>query len=107
MLDVGCHRGHVLAQVTSQEGLGGKGGVGGVTTLVQGDPSPAAAAAAQAATAADPRAALRFPGGVHTVVLDEEALPFRDGSFDLVTSSLSLHWVNDLPRALAEVKHVS
>ena len=28
---------------------------------------------------------------------DEEAQPFAAGSFDLVTSVLSLHWVNDLP----------
>lgn len=28
---------------------------------------------------------------------DEERLPFPEGSFDAVLSSLSLHWVNDLP----------
>jgi hypothetical protein len=33
-------------------------------------------------------------------VADEEALPFADGVFDLVSSCLSLHWVNDLPGAL-------
>jgi SAM-dependent methyltransferase len=35
---------------------------------------------------------------------DEEALPFADGSFDLVVSALSLHWVNDLPGALIQIR---
>jgi SAM-dependent methyltransferase len=43
-------------------------------------------------------------GGV--VVADEEALPFADESFDLVTSVLSLHAVNDLPGALVQIRRV-
>ena len=35
---------------------------------------------------------------------DEEALPFAPGAFDLVLSNLSLHWVNDLPGALAQIR---
>jgi SAM-dependent methyltransferase len=38
------------------------------------------------------------------VVADEELLPFADGAFDLITSCLSLHWVNDLPGALVQVR---
>jgi SAM-dependent methyltransferase len=38
------------------------------------------------------------------VVADEEALPFADASFDLVVSALSLHWVNDLPGALIQIR---
>lgn len=38
------------------------------------------------------------------VVADEEALPFADGSLDLVVSALSLQAVNDLPGALAQVR---
>jgi SAM-dependent methyltransferase len=34
------------------------------------------------------------------IVADEEALPFRDGSLDLVVSALALQFVNDLPGAL-------
>ncbi|NXC93709.1 NDUF5 hydroxylase, partial [Certhia familiaris] len=37
------------------------------------------------------------------VVADEEFLPFKDDTFDLVVSSLSLHWVNDLPKAFKEI----
>ena len=40
------------------------------------------------------------------VVADEEALPFADQSFDLVVSALSLHWVNDLPGALIQIRRV-
>ena len=39
-----------------------------------------------------------------TVVADEEALPFREDAFDLVLSNLSLHWVNDLPGALLQLR---
>lgn len=35
--------------------------------------------------------------------VDEEALPFADGSLDAVFGGLSLHWVNDLPGALAQI----
>ena len=35
---------------------------------------------------------------------DEEALPFRDQSLDLVVSGLSLHLVNDLPGALVQIR---
>ncbi|MGH7155163.1 MAG: class I SAM-dependent methyltransferase, partial [Acetobacteraceae bacterium] len=38
------------------------------------------------------------------VVADEEFLPFATGSFDLVVASLSLHWVNDLPGALIQLR---
>src|SRR5580693_7530889 len=31
------------------------------------------------------------------VAMEEQALPFADGMFDLVTSVLSLHALNDLP----------
>jgi SAM-dependent methyltransferase len=38
------------------------------------------------------------------VAADEEALPFRDGSLDLVVSALALQFVNDLPGALIQVR---
>lgn len=42
-------------------------------------------------------------GGV-AVAADEEFLPFAPASFDLVVASLSLHWVNDLPGALIQLR---
>jgi NADH dehydrogenase [ubiquinone] 1 alpha subcomplex assembly factor 5 len=38
------------------------------------------------------------------LVIDEEALPIRDASLDLVTSNLSLHFVNDLPGTLIQLR---
>jgi SAM-dependent methyltransferase len=40
------------------------------------------------------------------VIADEEWLPFAEESFDLVTSVLGLHAVNDLPGALAQIRRV-
>ncbi|XP_003476435.2 arginine-hydroxylase NDUFAF5, mitochondrial isoform X1 [Cavia porcellus] len=41
-----------------------------------------------------------------SVLADEEFLPFQENTFDLVVSSLSLHWVNDLPRALEQIHYI-
>ncbi len=49
-------------------------------------------------------AMLTRSGGASAVV-DEEWLPFKAGSFDLIVASLSLHWVNDLPGALLQLRH--
>ncbi len=38
-------------------------------------------------------------------VADEEFLPFAPHSLDAVVSNLSLHWVNDLPGALLQIKN--
>ena len=38
------------------------------------------------------------------VAADEEALPFRDGVFDLVVSALSLQFVNDLPGTFVQIR---
>ena len=38
------------------------------------------------------------------IAADEEFLPFAPGSFDLIVANLSLHWVNDLPGALIQLR---
>ena len=81
-LDLGCRSG-LLAPI-----LGGRGGI---ERLVQCDLSPAMARAAAGK-------------GHPTLAADEEALPFVGGSFDLVMSLLALHWVNDLPGALLQIR---
>jgi SAM-dependent methyltransferase len=78
-LDLGSHRG-ALALAPVEPGKIGR--------IVAADLSPAMLAG---------NAGMR-------VAADEERLPFRDGSFDLVASALSLHWVNDLPGALIQVR---
>ncbi|ROW17011.1 hypothetical protein VPNG_01236 [Cytospora leucostoma] len=40
------------------------------------------------------------------VLADEESLPYGPGSFDLVLSSMSLHWINDLPGILTQINHI-
>ena len=85
-LDLGCHHGVVA------EALAGRGGI---ESLVQADLSPAMARRAARRSAGNGPAAV--------VVADEEALPFAEGSLDLVVSVLSLHWVNDLPGALLQI----
>ena len=47
------------------------------------------------------------PSAAHAdkfIVADEEALPFCDGTLDLVVSALVLQFVNDLPGALAQIR---
>lgn len=41
--------------------------------------------------------------GCRKMVVDEEALPFEPESFDIVMSSLSLHWVNQLPSTFSQI----
>jgi NADH dehydrogenase [ubiquinone] 1 alpha subcomplex assembly factor 5 len=40
------------------------------------------------------------------VLTDQESMPFESGSFDLVMSNLSMHWINDLPGILAQINRV-
>jgi SAM-dependent methyltransferase len=43
-------------------------------------------------------------GAYLVVAADEEALPFRDASLDLVVSALALQFVNDLPGTLIQIR---
>ncbi|HEV7267697.1 MAG TPA: methyltransferase domain-containing protein [Falsiroseomonas sp.] len=78
--------------------LGGRGVVAprlaarGIPFVVSADFSPAMAARAAEGGASLPVAA------------DEELLPFAPASFDLIVASVSLHWVNDLPGALIQIR---
>ena len=85
-LDLGSHDGRLADLI---------GGRGGVERLVRCDLSPAMAG----------RAVGRGLAGA-ALVADEEMLPFAPHSFDLVLSNLSLHWVNDLPGCLLQVRRI-
>ena len=78
-LDLGAHGGHVARLLAGRHG---------VETLIQSDLSE--------------RMARRLGG--FAVVADEEALPFAEKRFDLIFSNLALHWVNDLPGALLQIR---
>jgi len=109
-LELGCHRGHLYDLINATESLGDEGGgIGGIKKLYQCDMAPSA---------------LRTPEQVqekkissgthqgdsplveaHYLHGDEEnPLPFKKESFDIVLSSLSLHWINDVPGMLQQVK---
>ncbi len=79
VLDLGAHVGTLRDKIETRPGL---------DFVVASDLSPAMT---------------KKLGGA-AVVADEEALPFADGSFDLIVSGLSLHWVNDLPGALVQIR---
>jgi len=49
-----------------------------------------------------PRMARR--AGPLSVAADEEWLPFAEGAFDLVVACGALHWVNDLPGTLVQIR---
>jgi len=83
-LDVGCHGGELAERLSGRFGI---------ETLISCDLSPA-------------MARLAASGGATAAVADEEALPFAEGKFDLVVSNLSLHWVNDLPGALLQIRRL-
>ncbi len=67
------------------------GGRGGIETLIQSDVSLINARRTQQSGP--------------SVVADEELLPFRAECFDAVLSNLALHWVNDLPGALVQIRN--
>lgn len=56
------------------------------------------------ATDLSPEMAARSAPLAVAVAADEEHLPFAPASFDLVVANLSLHWVNDLPGALIQLR---
>jgi NADH dehydrogenase [ubiquinone] 1 alpha subcomplex assembly factor 5 len=78
--------------------LGGRHGLMAERLRARGIPF---VASADLSPAMARRAAAR---GLAAIAADEEALPFADGAFDLVVSNLSLHWVNDLPGALIQIR---
>jgi NADH dehydrogenase [ubiquinone] 1 alpha subcomplex assembly factor 5 len=53
---------------------------------------------------ADFAAAMAAQAGGLPVAIDGEAMPFGAAAFDLVVAHLSLHWVNDLPGALLQLR---
>ena len=64
---------------------------------------------ARAMTAADTAPAfvdMAAQRGLESVLADDEALPFAPERFDLVLSPLTLHWVNDLPGALIQIRRI-
>lgn len=89
-LDLGCGAGHVAKHLDT---------LGGVERLVQMDMSNEAM---NRCMSSNTSCVVDGRRDVH-VVGDEEFVPLREESVDLVISSMSLHWVNDLPGTFAQV----
>lgn len=49
---------------------------------------------------------MEVAGNDNPVAMDEELFPFANHSFELITSNLTMHWINDLPGALAQIQRV-
>jgi NADH dehydrogenase [ubiquinone] 1 alpha subcomplex assembly factor 5 len=79
-LELGCHTGQLAQVLRDRKAIG---------QLVQTDVSLAMAQQADG----------------RRLVADEEALPFGADTFDLVLSCFNLHWINDLPGTLVQVRH--
>jgi SAM-dependent methyltransferase len=64
----------------------------------------AARAGTRLVVCAEPAARLLTAAPAPQICADPEFLPFGDASFDLVASSLALHWCADLPGALIQIR---
>ena len=82
-LDFGCHDGTLTREISAS---------GKVGTVIQADP---AAGFARRAAACGP-----------AVVTGYDRLPFAPASFDAVFSSLTLHWVDDLPGVMTQMRRL-
>lgn len=118
VLDLGCHDGRLAHRFLNRRpggtgcsnggaGHGGDGSAAPAPTVLGCDLSERQTrAAARALDAARSDTAAPPETLTGTVVADEESLPFAPASFDLVLSNLSLHWVNDLPGCLVQVRRI-
>lgn len=73
----------------------------------RGAPNPALIGAGRKITEAvtlDPTTHFANGPAGEALVGDAEFLPFAPGSFDLVFSVLDMHWINDLPGALVQLR---
>lgn len=110
-LDIGSGPGYIHRAICADDAFDGPGGIGGVRKLVQLDSSNEMLNRDVGSGNANGDDADDFDGSdrcsTYRLNADEESkLPFPDGTFDLVLSSASIHWVNNLPGLLAEAKRV-
>ena len=94
-LEINSHRGHfldcLLTSVTERDNAT----LGGIRSLIQTD------------TFHNPIQPLDIDESilkVNKLQCDDESWPFPEQSFDLIINPFSLHWTNDLPTALSNIK---
>ena len=99
-LNIGSGAGYIHKAICMDDSLTGEGGIGGIRKLVQLDSSYHMLHREQKEFEHERCDTYKMH------VDEEEKLPFPDGTFDIVLSSGSLHFVNDLPFLFKEVKRV-
>jgi NADH dehydrogenase [ubiquinone] 1 alpha subcomplex assembly factor 5 len=101
-LDIGAGAGYIHAAICADDAVQGSGGIGGVRKLVQLDYSPVMLHRDEdvPVEGGDRCDSYRLVGD------EEDRFPFPDGTFDLVISSASMHWVNNLPKLFKEANRV-
>jgi SAM-dependent methyltransferase len=70
----------------------------------RGSVTPHLLARGMQVVSADFSSVMAAQAGGMAVAIDGEALPFGAQKFDLILAPLSLHWVNDLPGALIQLR---
>jgi SAM-dependent methyltransferase len=96
----GAGPGYIHRAICMDDAFHGEGGIGGVRKLVQVDSSEEMLHRDEGIPV---EGAHRCDS--YRMHADEEGkLPFPNGTFDLVLSSQSMHWVNDLPGLFKEVQ---
>ncbi|ETV84128.1 hypothetical protein, variant 3 [Aphanomyces astaci] len=96
-LDLGAGSGHVFKSLAQDAGLGG------ITHLVQMEAAERLLLR-DADTDEDKQLVTNL--ATQRICGDEEFLPFPKHHFDVVLSSCSLHWVNDLPSTFSQVHDI-
>jgi NADH dehydrogenase [ubiquinone] 1 alpha subcomplex assembly factor 5 len=105
-LDLGGNSGNVLGQVLGQRAPDRGGFPGGLKTLHVLEPTPGMMERALNTYRQPVEDALDLHVIPQVAPMEGEPLPYDDASMDVVLSSMALHWVNDVPGVLAEVKRV-
>eukprot|EP01041_Mallomonas_annulata_P011913 gene11913-24955_t len=100
-LDVGCHRQHIYKNI-SKRNHDNDTLTGGIQALFTCDSSDVDAVNSIKNQGVNQQ----YDIHLSHLVADEENLPFRDHTFDLVMSSMAMHWVNDIPQYLRKVKSI-
>ena len=106
-LDVGSGCGFLYDEISKDDGYP-MGGIGGVRKLVMMDSSHDVLHYDDGSTdnAIEKEEKSKRCSTYKLVGDEEKKLPFPDGTFDLVLSSTSMHWVNDLPKLWKEINRV-
>jgi NADH dehydrogenase [ubiquinone] 1 alpha subcomplex assembly factor 5 len=112
-LDLGCYKGYLYKEINSRQGLSGAGGVGGIETLRQLDMSLGvddSSLMTKTKINNDDDNNGMNQGGVESIHINgDEENPLQyveQHSQDLVLSNLNLHWINDLPNTLTQIREV-